>query len=575
MGRIPLLVRMFTIALAVGALAPAGASAWMPEPVQFERDVELRTGAGGVSAAGAPVTTTVRTKRRFDLVGASWRGARDLDVHVRVLREGRWSRWGHAGAPDGPDAGQGEGSSARTHGAPVWAGGASAVQIRLDRPASGLRLNFVNTTGSATRQARARTRKIVAKRGSFGPGRKAPVTNAARPRIVPRSSWGASRCKPRDTPSYGDTRVAYVHHTVSLNGYSRARAAAMVLGVCLFHRNGNGWDDLGYNFLVDRYGTVYEGRAGGVDAPVIGAQAGGFNSESTGVAVIGSYSSSAPPRAAMRSLAKLLAWKLSLHGVPAKGRTEVTSAGSSSTRHPAGAKVTVNRISGHRDVDLTACPGNALYARLPALRREVARLEGATSRLSIAPSSAQVTYGTGATATGLLQMPAAGDAGGARVELRALTGTSSERTLTSTTTAPDGSWTAELPPLTAPQLVRAVFPGETGRPGVVSRPVWFSLLPQITLAAAPAAPHAGDAITASGSVRPAKRSVTVIAYLQRSDGSERRAASKTASAGSGRYRAKLTLKEAGTYRLETRAGADAASGAGISTPATVRVAPAG
>src|SRR4051812_739524 len=467
------------IALAL-ALAPASAQAWMPNPVEFTRAVPA-----GVK--------TLHTERRFDMAGASWRGAPHADVELRVRRaDGSWTRWGEA-SPDGARR------DGRTIGAPIWTGGANTVQLRADRPLKRLRLRFVNTTGSATAKQRARTAKLTAKRGRFGKlTADSPITNAAAPKIVPRSSWGASRCKPRDTPSYGNVRVAYVHHTVSVNGYSRSRSASMVLGICLFHRNGNGWDDIGYNFLVDRYGTVFEGRAGGVDAPVLGAQAGGFNSESTGVAMIGDFAGSAPPRAAMDSLARLLAWKLSLHGVPATGHVRVTSAGGSSTGYPAGRRVRVTRISGHRDVDQTECPGSALYARLPALRRQVKRLEGATSRLSITPVPGSAVYGSGATVSGTLTVPRGARPTGATIELRQLTGSGPERVLPPAATAADGSWSAQLPATTKPRLLRAVFRGDSGRPGVASRPSFFALLPRITISAS----TAGDAVTAKGTVSP-------------------------------------------------------------------------
>jgi uncharacterized protein with LGFP repeats len=287
---------------------------------------------------------------------------------------------------------------------------------------------------------------------------------------VPRRQWGASRCEPRDVPSYGNARVAYVHHTVSLNNYARNRAASMVLAICLYHRNSNGWDDIGYNLLVDRFGTIYEGRAGGVDAPILGAQAGGFNSESTGIALIGNHESAAPSSAAFRSLARALAWKLSIHGIPARGRARVTSAGGSSTSHPAGTRVRVQRISGHRDVNLTACPGAALYRRLPALRREVARLKGHGSRLSIAPTSGE-HYRAGTPVRGRLRVPDGGSPAGGTIELRRLTGSGPERLLTTATTDLEGNWVAELP-LRRGALVRAVFMGDTERPGVTSRPLW-------------------------------------------------------------------------------------------------------
>jgi hypothetical protein len=573
MGRIPALVRIFTIALGTAALTPAAASAWMPEPVQFSRAVALPA-AHAAGGAGGPVKTSMTTDRRFDMVGVEWRGARSAQVKLRVrLADGRWSRWADAGpGDDGPDAREAARATKRTEGQPIWAGGARRVQLSLPHPLRGLRLHLLNTTGTATAHDRAQTRAAVARKGAFG-ARKVPATNAAKPPIVSRAKWGAKRCKPRRQPSYGNVRVAYVHHTVSVNSYSRSQAASLVLGVCLYHRNSNGWDDIGYNFLVDRYGVVYEGRAGGVTAPVLGAQAGGFNSESTGVSMIGNFTSSAPPRAAMRSLAKLLAWKLSLHGVHATGHTKVTSAGGSSTGYAAGTKVRVNRISGHRDVDQTSCPGAALYRKLPALRRSVKKLEGAIGGLSIAPRDATFRSGDKVPLSGRLTVPAGAPAAGATIELRQLRGTHSERRLTTVTTADDGTWSADVPGLTANSVVRAVFAGGGDRPGVTSAPAYLSATPRISLTVAPTA-TAGDAVTATGSVKPGKAHVTVYAYRVAVDGKRTRIAAKRVATHSGRYKAKLTLKSAGSYRVVTRAPANSRSSAGRSRYATVTVTPA-
>jgi hypothetical protein len=295
-----------------------------------------------------------------------------------------------------------------------------------------------------------------------------PTTNARAPKIIPRSTWDPqNRCRPRtSTPGFGRIQMAFVHHTVSLNGYSRAQAASMVLGVCLFHRNGNGWNDIGYNFLVDRYGQVFEGRAGGIDQPVVGAQAGGFNVPSTGVSMIGEFSRTAPPPKAMNALAKLLAWKLSIHGVPAKGRTTVVSAGGRSTGYPAGRAIRLNRISGHRDADLTECPGAALYRKLPALRNQVAQLEGAYSRLSLAAPTAPVPAGSSVALSGRLS-PARG---GEVVDIRELVA-GKEQVVASALTAPDGSWSAS-PPAQHSGLFRAVYLGAQGSPGVISNVAW-------------------------------------------------------------------------------------------------------
>jgi hypothetical protein len=518
----------------------------MPDPVELSRAVHPH---------GVARVAEVRTGRRFDLVGIEAPRARPLHAELRALTRRGWSRWAHA------EPGQ-----------PVWAGGTSRVQVRVGRPVRGLRLRLINTTGSATAAQRARTRALAERRGAFGVAKVAARPAAAMPAIRSRASWGASRCKPRTTPSYGDVRVAYVHHTVSLNRYSRAQAASMVLGICLFHRNGNGWDDIGYNFLVDRYGRVWEGRSGGLDASVVGAQAGGFNSESTGVAMLGTFAGAPPPAAAMRALARLLAWKLSLHGVSALGRTRVTSAGGPSTGYPAGTRVTVNRISGHRDVDLTSCPGAALYRRLPALRRAVARLQRrGVSFLALGAPPPQ-PFGSGVTVAGRLTLPRGASPAGARIELRRLTG-GREQVLATTSAAPDGSWSARLPALESTAPVRAVFAGDRGRPGVVSRAVYVGVVPAIDLTVSPPATSAGGTVVAEGGVRPAKERVTVTAFLRRPDGTERQAAQATASARSGSYRVSLVLDQPGTYRVVTTAPADGRSLAGSSRAVTVQVGP--
>jgi hypothetical protein len=152
----------------------------------------------------------------------------------------------------------------------------------------------------------------------------------------------------------------------------------MLRAIFLFHREFNGWNDIGYNFVLDRFGRVWEARAGGIDEPVVGAQAGGYNLVSSGIAVLGSFSGTQISAAARASLQRLLAWKLALHGTPANGRVtvRVNPAGASYSKYPARARVSLRRVSGHRDADSTDCPGNALYGQLPAIRASVLRLAG-------------------------------------------------------------------------------------------------------------------------------------------------------------------------------------------------------
>ena len=105
-----------------------------------------------------------------------------------------------------------------------------------------------------------------------------PPGGAAPPPIIPRSEWGGDSVPPRAGPLYGEVQIAFVHHTVTANDYAPEDSAAIVLGIARYHRNTNGWNDIGYNFLVDQYGQIFEGRAGGIDQAIVGAQAQGWNS---------------------------------------------------------------------------------------------------------------------------------------------------------------------------------------------------------------------------------------------------------------------------------------------------------
>ncbi|GFH35891.1 N-acetylmuramoyl-L-alanine amidase [Streptomyces pacificus] len=203
----------------------------------------------------------------------------------------------------------------------------------------------------------------------------APPSNAPRPPITSRAGWGADESISPEEPGYlpGEKiKAVVVHHTAESNSYTCDQAPAVVRGIYAYHVRQLGWKDLGYNFLVDKCGTVYEGRKGGVDRPVMGAHAYGFNSETTGISVLGTHTDTAPSQAAMVSVARIAAWKLGQYGVDPAGTTTLTAgaAGSNYTRKAwaNGAKLSFPVIHGHRDGYNTQCPGNALYAQLATLR---------------------------------------------------------------------------------------------------------------------------------------------------------------------------------------------------------------
>jgi len=360
----------------VWVVAPAlSMQRYMPRAVDFEQRLPTVVPASGDAApkrllrarseAGAgPVSfrsPTIVAPERFDLVGLAGE-VRPLEFRGRESG-GTWSDW-----------------TETEDGNPVYFGGADELQVRARgwRPRG--RLHYVNVSGTTTevgglltRVRKAINSGFISAAGVFSPA--TAEATPARPKIITRAAWGATAehggCPPRVKPSYGEVKAATVHHTVTANDYTEEEAPSIVLGICRYHRNGNGWNDIGYNALVDNFGNVYQGRAGGIRKAVVGAQAQGFNAQTTGTATIGTHTETPITPETRHALVDYLAWKLSIHGLTAKGKTTMVSAGGEASRYPAGRRVRTNKIIGHGTVGLTACPGEALEAEIPKLRRLV------------------------------------------------------------------------------------------------------------------------------------------------------------------------------------------------------------
>ncbi len=324
------------------------AQAYAGDATIVARDLLLPGTAGRSLAAAAPA--------RFDLVGIHWRGSGSVEFRARSV-SGRWSAWESAApeAEDRPDAGTSERAAAGRWrlGNPWWVGPSNRLEVRTHGVVTRLRAYYVRSTPS------------------FVPLR--TTQKAGSPAIVPRSGWGADESIRRGKTVYApEIRVAVVHHTAGANGYSAAQSPAIVKAIQVYHVKGNGWNDIGYNFLVDRFGKVFEGRYGGIDRNVVGAHAEGFNTGSVGVAVIGQYMSLGVAREAQDSLAKLLAWRLDIAHVDPLTTLSFISGGN--PRFPSGVPVFLRAVSGHRDTGFTDCPGAALYALLNDLAGTTQRL---------------------------------------------------------------------------------------------------------------------------------------------------------------------------------------------------------
>ncbi|MFF7360068.1 N-acetylmuramoyl-L-alanine amidase [Streptomyces sp. NPDC008125] len=215
----------------------------------------------------------------------------------------------------------------------------------------------------------------------------------AEPRIVSRAAWHADETIVKEKAQYtGAARAVFIHHTNNGNRYDCADAPEMLRAVQSDHVNDEGWDDIGYNFVVDRCGTIYEGRAGGVTRSVRGAHTKGFNADTVGIAALGTFSdpTTPVPQPMLDAIERIAAWKLR-PGTDPHGMVTLVSTNSESL-YPKGNSADLNVISGHRDSYGTDCPGDALYAKLPEIREKTAALRKAASgSVDLLPAKARAT----------------------------------------------------------------------------------------------------------------------------------------------------------------------------------------
>jgi hypothetical protein len=325
-----------------------------------------------VSAAEVPVTDATsgpRRTSRYSMLGLTWRGQDPTTLRFRSHGRDGWTSWRTAEVlTDGPTRGT-EGNTGRAT-QPVWVGPSNGVQ--LDVRGSGhrdLRLVLIDPGVLATDDD-------VAAPGA-GAGQPAMRTAARkptrpksspRPPLLTRPQWGADERLRNGRPTYNaGLRQVHVHHTASGNDYTRADVPAILRGMYRYHTRSLGWFDLGYNFVVDRFGRTWVGRSGGPTRLVRGAHTLGFNHSSVGIAVLGNFERTRPSRRAVTAVVRLAAWKLDRHHRDASGRVAVRSEGSD--RYRAGKRVRLFVVDGHRDTNQTACPGELLYDRLPGIRR--------------------------------------------------------------------------------------------------------------------------------------------------------------------------------------------------------------
>jgi N-acetylmuramoyl-L-alanine amidase len=313
-----------------------------------EHDDELELTPDRVSGTEADVAP-------FTAIGVLLDEAPTEPVLARIQdADGSWGEWRELAIEmdEGPDAQPGagpvEGDGSPYGTAPIWVEDAKGYEINLsgaDAPSAEVALvrdEVQRTVTDAT-----------------------PVADAAVPPPVgirSRAEWGA---RPTQTSVGSTIKLAVVHHSAGSNSYSPAEVPGVLRSIQAFHMDGRGWSDIAYNIVVDKYGGVWEGRGGGLDRPVIGAHAAGFNTNSVGVMVIGDYTQASVGDSVLESISRVIGWKMALHNVDPSTNVEFTSGGS--TKYPAGTVLNLPRVVGHQDVGLTSCPGS-IEGHLPYLR---------------------------------------------------------------------------------------------------------------------------------------------------------------------------------------------------------------
>ncbi len=346
-----------------------------PEP-----DARGRTALHARTVAGSePGTTAVVSRPQaaegYAGVGITWQPAAvtddSLSFQVRTRTDGSWSAWSDIAydADHGPDAGSREARQARPGTDVTFVGEVDDVQVRAETdslfPPAGMRLSVIapGDPVASEREAPALDTDALAGARTQAPAARTSSGNASlatftpKPKIYSRKQWGANESlRDKGSLRYFEVHAGYVHHTVNANDYSRDEVPGILRSIYAYHTQSRGWSDVGYNFLVDRFGRIWEGRYGGVDRPVVGAHTLGYNDWSFAMSAIGNFDVKRPGRTMIQAYGALFAWKLSLHGVDA-----------ASARQDVGPD-TFRAINGHRDAGSTACPGRYLYAKLPRIR---------------------------------------------------------------------------------------------------------------------------------------------------------------------------------------------------------------
>jgi uncharacterized protein with LGFP repeats len=352
-----------------------------PPPAAPQLVQQPLTGLGG-----GETIREIHQDTPFSLVALTAEDLTGTSARVRAKRaDGTWGPWYEAEpmvgvGPDTPAVGAVQGTE------PVFVGRTNTVQIAVTRPVEPTPtpppaddrppLGYVPAN---VEQPFSQNVNAVLISPPQAPVDAIPLPSAVTapgvpPQIINRAGWGADESMRCPNPQYDKgIRAGIVHHTAGSNDYAPEDSAGIIRSIYEYHTRTLGWCDIAYNALVDKYGQVFEGRAGGIDKPVEGAHTGGFNRDTWGVAMLGNFDQVPPTPVQLTNTGRLLGWRLGLDHIDPLGTVVLASDGSSFSKFPFGATPALPTIFTHRDVGITECPGNAAYALMNEIRSIAAR----------------------------------------------------------------------------------------------------------------------------------------------------------------------------------------------------------
>ncbi len=514
----------------------------------------------------------------FSALGVTWTrdtAVGDVAVQARIRSAGKWVEWSEvvvqpssSADADTPEAA----GVARAGSDPLYVGPSDAVQVRVD--STGVKPRDVHLVLIDPGSSDADSQAAGAGAGRLLGGATAEAAEP-KPAYVTRAGWGADERLRSCTPSVSSTiKGGILHTTATSNDYTAAQSAAIMRSMYAYHTGSLGWCDIGYNFLVDKFGTLFEGRYGGVDKPVIGSHTGGFNSYTVGVSMIGNQDLVAPSAATLRTVQSVFAWKFGLHGVNPTSTATYTSAGGSATSYPAGTLVTRSAISGHRDYSSKSCPGNYAYPLLPSIRSAVAArmsspaAQKAGTSITLTSTPSTIIYGATTTLTGRLITSSGQPLAGKPVKIYVRgTGTSTWAPLSTRTTGTDGSFSGTH--AAQRNLEYSAQFLEDGEYTGASRTGRVSVAPSITSAFSTSSVRLGATVTLTGGVSPTHAGQAV--HRQQLIGGVWTTLATATLSSTGRYSFPVKALSTGTKTYRVLSAADGDHVAGTSPSRTLAV----